>query len=38
MFEKKYKNTVIEWEGHVMRVDGDHADEDNDDLDLEIST
>ena len=36
-FEKKYKNTVIEWQGHVMRVDGDHMESDDagESLDIE---
>ena len=34
LFEKKYKNTVVEWEGHVMRVDGDHREDDDLDTDL----
>lgn len=29
-FEYKYKNTVVEWEGKVLRVDGDHDDDDED--------
>lgn len=36
LFEKKYKNTVVEWEGHVMRVDGDHREDDDIDSDLQI--
>ena len=36
-FEKKYKNVVVEWEGHVMRVDGDHLDEDDLDAELQIT-
>ena len=35
-FESKYKNTVIEWQGHVMRVDGDHMDSDDADEALDI--
>ena len=30
MFEKKYKNKVVEWEGQVLRVDGNHHDFDED--------
>ena len=29
-FDWKYKNAVVEWEGHVLRVDGDHKDDDED--------
>lgn len=29
-FEYKYKNEVVEWEGKVLRVDGDHEDDDDD--------
>ena len=29
-FSKKYKNQVVEWEGQVLRVDGDHYEDDND--------
>lgn len=35
-FESKYKNTVIEWQGHVMRVDGDHMESDDADEALDI--
>ena len=29
-FEAKFKNRVVEWEGRVLRVDGDHYDTDED--------
>lgn len=29
-FDYKYKNAVVEWEGRVLRVDGDHSDGDDD--------
>ena len=29
-FASKYKNEVVEWEGRVLRVDGDHEDQDED--------
>ena len=29
-FDSKFKNRVIEWEGRVLRVDGDHYDDDED--------
>lgn len=35
-FDYKFKNVVVEWEGRVLRVDGDHAD-DEDDPDLLIN-
>ena len=30
IYESKYKNVVVEWEGSVLRVDGDHQDDDTD--------
>lgn len=35
-YELKYKNEVVEWEGKVLRVDGDHNDDD-DESELQIS-
>lgn len=29
-FDANFKNRVIEWEGRVLRVDGDHYDDDED--------
>ena len=29
-FASKYKNEVVQWEGRVLRVDGDHGDQDED--------
>ena len=36
-FAGKYKNVVVEWEGRVLRVDGDHGDQDEDPV-LQISS
>ena len=37
-FDSKYKNAVVEWEGKVLRVDGDHLEDLSYDSQTEIST